>query len=281
MGSVDGICLKLTGQSALVVWHQLLAIYENIRSWLLVLIGVRRTAQTLAVTTRLCAGATATAATPQSAASAVFVMSPGGHEALALEALGDTVCTLGYNVKTIERLPGSKSLCHVPEVPSECAVVRITAFSVNYADVCIRWGLYESALRFVGYPVCPGFDFAGVVERAGDDAGFKAGDQVFGITFFGAYSGRVLVPGRQLRALPSVKGSRLSDVEAAALPSVAGTALHALRIAGFWPTPPPTFNRAVLVHSAAGGVGSMLVQMAKLLGCAPVVAVVGGAHKVA
>ena len=41
-----------------------------------------------------------------------------------------------------------------------------------------------------------------------------------------------------------------------------------------------TNNRAVLVHSAAGGVGSMLVQMAKILGCSPVVAVVGSSHKV-
>ena len=37
----------------------------------------------------------------------------------------------------------------------------LQAFSINYADVCIRWGLYESALRFVGWPIVPGFDLAG------------------------------------------------------------------------------------------------------------------------
>lgn len=35
------------------------------------------------------------------------------------------------------------------------------AFSINYADICIRWGLYESALRYVGWPIIPGFDIAG------------------------------------------------------------------------------------------------------------------------
>ena len=48
-----------------------------------------------------------------------------------------------------------------------------------------------------------------------------------------------------------------------------------MALAQFWPAAPPTRNRAVLVHSAAGGVGSMLVQMAKTLGCKPVVGVVG------
>ena len=59
-------------------------------------------------------------------------------------------------------------------------------------------GLYESALRFVGWPIVPGFDVAGVVEEAGEESGFQAGDKVFGCTLFGAYSTRILIPGRQL-----------------------------------------------------------------------------------
>ena len=142
----------------------------------------------------------------------------------------------------------------------------------------IRWGLYESAIRFVGYPICPGFDFCGIVEKAGPESGVQVGDEVFGITFFGAYSSRVLVPGEQLRPRPT---RSLTMDEAAAVPSVAGTALHALKLAGFWPTPSVSNNRSVLIHSAAGGVGSMLVQMAKLLDLYPVVAVVGASHKCA
>jgi len=197
---------------------------------------------------------------------------------LSLQPLGDCVATVGYNVKNCERVQGCNSLARIDKhVPEDCAVVRVTSCSVNYADVTIRWGLYESAIRFVGYPICPGFDFAGVVERAGRASGVKVGDIVFGITFFGAYSSRVLVPGHQLRPLP--KG--MCEDEAAALPSVAGTALHALKLAGFWPSRPHTKNKAVLVHSAAGGVGSMLVQMAKNVGASPTVAVVGSSHKVA
>ncbi len=100
---------------------------------------------------------------------------------------------------------------------------------------------------------------------------------MYGFSLFGAYSSRVLVPGRQLTVRPSC----LSSEQAAALPAVAGTALHALSLAGFWPEKPLYRNTAVLIHSAAGGVGSMLIQMAKLLGCAPIVAVVGSGHKVA
>ena len=55
------------------------------------------------------------------------------------------------------------------------------------------------------------------------------GDRVFGFTLFGAYSSRVLVPGEQLR----LQTSTATEDEWAALPSVAGTALHALKAAGF------------------------------------------------
>ena len=41
------------------------------------------------------------------------------------------------------------------ELPEDCVVVKNVAFSVNYADCTIRWGLYESAKKFVGYPIVP------------------------------------------------------------------------------------------------------------------------------
>jgi hypothetical protein len=77
-------------------------------------------------------------------------------------------------------------------------VVRVRAFSINYADCCIRWGLYESANRFVGYPICPGFDVAGIVEEVIMPTPlsmsttttipiFQKGDRVYGCSFFGKY----------------------------------------------------------------------------------------------
>lgn len=81
---------------------------------------------------------------------------------------------------------------------------------------------------------------------------------------------------RQIRKIP--RG--LSAEKAAGLPAVAATALHAIALAGGWPRAPLTKNKAALVHSAAGGVGSTLLQMLRLCGYSPIVAVVGSAHKV-
>ena len=266
MPSLDALCLRLTGQTLEVVQHQLMAIRANVWSWLLVTLKIRKPRLQLADC--------------DSKARCIVVLSPGGPERLEFWPLDGRLATVGYNVpeSVAPRDPRSRSLTRVATAPPPgLVVVRITHFSVNYADVTIRWGLYESAIKFVGYPIVPGFDFSGIVEAvaAGVD-NLRAGDAVFGITFFGAYSSRLLVPASQCRKTPKA----LSAAEAAALPSVAGTALHAMALAQFWPAAPPTRNRAVLVHSAAGGVGSMLVQMAKTLGCAPVVGVVGAAHKI-
>ena len=265
MPSLDALCLRLTGQTLEVVQHQLMAIRANIWSWLLVTLKIRKPRLQLADC--------------DSKARCIVVLSPGGPERLEFWPLDDDLATVGYNVSEAiaPRDPRSRSLTRVATPPPPgLVVVRITHFSVNYADVTIRWGLYESAIKFVGYPIVPGFDFSGIVEAVGDGVELKEGDAVFGITFFGAYSSRLLVPASQCRKTPKA----LSAAEAAALPSVAGTALHAMALAQFWPAAPPTRNRAVLVHSAAGGVGSMLVQMAKVLGCGPVVGVVGAPHKI-
>jgi NADPH:quinone reductase-like Zn-dependent oxidoreductase len=202
---------------------------------------------------------------------------PGGKEQLRLITLKPGYATCGYNIDN-----PSPFIDVSKELPPNTVVLRVHSFSINYADCCIRWGLYESANTFVGWPIVPGFDIAGVVERvssSSDDDGsdFQVGDQVYGATFFGAYSTRVLVPQRQLRKIP--KGLTLS--QAAAIPAVSLTALYALSLGGQFPIHDciPT-NRSILIHSAAGGVGSMLVQMSKLLGMSPVVGVVGRTTKV-
>ena len=77
--------------------------------------------------------------------------------------------------------------------------VDIAYAGVNYADVCIRWGLYSSAKKYNGYPITPGFEFSGVVHSVGPAVTqFKKGDEVFGVTMFGAYSTRVVVPEHQI-----------------------------------------------------------------------------------
>ena len=225
----------------------------------------------------------------------IAVGRPGGMEQLRIINLKEGYVTCGYN------LPGYDSpfvdasdidKIRVASTDGGLVVLRIHAFSINYADCCIRWGLYESANRFVGYPIVPGFDVAGVVERvipstsSTDKAPFRVGDRLYGATFFGAYSTRCLVPSSQLRKMPDT----MTFAQAAALPAVSLTALYTLHLGGRFSvtesnkrdstTVVAPSNRSILIHSAAGGVGSMMVQMAKLLGLSPIVGVVGRTTKV-
>ena len=151
-------------------------------------------------------------------------------------------------------------------------LVATRAIGVNFADCIVRMGLYKSAKEYVGWPITPGFDFAGVVTAVGDGVTLHApGDEVLGVTRFGAYSTHVVVPQDQLIPRPSA----LSMAQAGAFPTVFLTAWYALHRLGA-----VSEGDSVLVHSAAGGVGGALVQLGKRAG-ATVVGVVGGAHKVA
>jgi NADPH:quinone reductase-like Zn-dependent oxidoreductase len=182
-----------------------------------------------------------------------------------------------------------------------CVLVRSLASGVNYADACVRWGLYASAKEYVGWPITPGFEFCGVVEEIWDEEeseteaeddeshspalrthaesclsalrerGITVGSRVFGVTRFGAYATHIVAPGDTLFPLPE---EILSPPQAAAFPAVFLTAYYAM-----FELVHPFPGDVILVHSAAGGVGSALVQLGKVAG-ATVVGVVGSAHKV-
>lgn len=177
----------------------------------------------------------------------VVIHRPGGYEQLKLEEHPDPA-----------------------PAPGE-VVVRTTAIGVNYADCCVRFGVYESARQYVGWPITPGFEFAGRVQHvAADVRTFAPGDEVFGVVRFGAYATHVVAPAAQVYPLP--KG--FSQQEAAGFPTVFLTAYHALyQCVRLRP------GMTVLVHSAAGGVGSALVQLARIASCRTV-GVVGSPHKV-
>jgi NADPH:quinone reductase-like Zn-dependent oxidoreductase len=228
------------------------------------------------------AGNENTDAASTSLTKCISIGRPGGIEQLRVVALQPDMITKGYNVGA----DGSPFISRkqLKEVKEDMVVVHNHAFSVNYADCAIRWGLYESAKQFVGWPIVPGFDVAGVVTSSDDtdtnnENNFQVGDRVFGCTLFGAYSNQIAVPALQLRKIPP----HLSFAEAASLPAVSLTAIYALHLAGHYPPVPKgqrKQNRGILIHSAAGGVGSMAVQMAVLLGLHPIVGVVGSSHKV-
>ncbi|HUJ57007.1 MAG TPA: medium chain dehydrogenase/reductase family protein [Kofleriaceae bacterium] len=150
--------------------------------------------------------------------------------------------------------------------------IDVRAIGVNYADAIVRMGLYASAREYVGWPITPGFEIAGTVGAIGPGVSDLAiGDEVFAVTLFGGYSSHVVVD----RAYVFRKPPALTFEQAAALPAVYMTAWYAL-----FELAHPRRGAKVLVHSAAGGVGGALVQMAKRAGC-EVVGVVGHARKVA
>jgi NADPH:quinone reductase-like Zn-dependent oxidoreductase len=251
--------MKILGQDVTVVYNQLLALVGNIQQWLL-RSSLKRHLKRLT-------------SAPNSAY--VSISGPGGFDRLEVLELPDDQATVGYNVSIFQKGSCLVNISDKSRLPQDLVIVRIHYYSINYADIAIRWGLYESALRFVGWPIVPGFDVSGVVEWAGAETGFNVGDEVFGFSMFGTYSSRVILPGKQIRKLPK----RASLAQGAAIPAVAATGLHALALSGGWPRKPFTSNKAVLIHSAAGGVGSMLIQMCKKVGCHPIVAVVGTASK--
>ena len=178
---------------------------------------------------------------------AIRIERPGGYERLQIVDLPDPVCG-----------PGE-------------VVVAVRAIGVNFADSVVRMGLYKSAREYVGWPIVPGFEFAGEVAEVGanvDD--LPIGQRVLGLTRFGAYATHVAVPRDQLVLVP--KG--LSDAQAATFPTVFLTAWYALRELGNLRP-----GGHVLIHSAAGGVGSAALQVVRAVG-GQSVGVVGATHKV-
>ncbi len=144
--------------------------------------------------------------------------------------------------------------------------VDVRAAGINFAEVFCRLGLYKLA---PDPPFVPGFEYAGVVMDAGVGSPFRAGDKVLGVTRFGGYASGVLVPSDRLRLMPE----GWSFEEAGGLPAAALTAGYGLFELGRLRP-----GERVLIHSAAGGVGSTAVQLARARG-AFVVGTVGRPEK--
>lgn len=176
---------------------------------------------------------------------------------------------------TIEK-PGSYQQLQIKEIPNPIpgkgeVLIETQACGINFADCLVRMGLYRSAKEFIGWPITPGFEVSGVITAIGEGVTqFVIGQKVIGITLFGGYTTHIVLPENQVFPLPK----KLDFAQGAAIPTVFLTAYYAL-----FELAHPRKGDTVLVHSAAGGVGSALVQLAKVAGCR-VIGVVGSPHKV-
>jgi NADPH:quinone reductase len=133
--------------------------------------------------------------------------------------------------------------------------IRQTAIGLNYIDIYYRTGLYP----LPSLPIVLGLEGAGIVEEVGVGVTeVKVGDRVaYAGGPLGAYAEERLIPADRLVLLPD----GISDVEAAGMMLKGLTAQYLLRR-----TYSLNSGETILVHAAAGGVGSLLCQWANYLG---------------
>ncbi len=141
----------------------------------------------------------------------------------------------------------------VPEAKGNEAVVKLAASGVNFIDVYYREGRYKAVLPFV-----PGQEGAGQITSVGPNVKqLKVGDRVAYTAIMGSYAEYAAVPEDRLVKIP--EGVSYQQAAAAMLQGMTAHYLshdtYALKK-----------GQTALVHAAAGGVGLLLVQMAKNIG---------------
>src|SRR5574337_714050 len=164
----------------------------------------------------------------------------GSMKAIRVHELG------GPDVLRYEEAP-------VPSPGPGQAVVKVEAIGLNFIDCYFRSGLYKSALPFT-----PGMEAAGTVTATAKDvADIRVGDRVAYAPFIGAYAEYAAVPADRLVKLPGAL-----DARSGAAAMLQGMTAHYLATSTY----PLKKGDTALVHAAAGGVGLLLIQIAKMRG---------------
>ncbi len=135
-------------------------------------------------------------------------------------------------------------------------LIKVASSGLNYADVMARRGLYKPA---PANPGILGYDVAGTIEHLGADVtGLKAGQRVAAMTRFGGYAEYAVTQAAAVIPIPD----SMDFAVATSLATQASTAVYSSSFATrIYP------GERVLIHAAAGGVGTILVQLAKAKGC--------------
>jgi len=141
----------------------------------------------------------------------------------------------------------------VPEPGAGQALIRHTAVGLNFIDVYFRTGLYASE-----HPTAIGNEGAEIVERVGREVTeVRPGDRVAYTMVRGSYAEYSVAPAAKLVRIPDDVG-----LDTAAAMMLQGTTAHYLTKSTF----PLDGSHTCLVHAAAGGLGSLVVQMARNAG---------------
>jgi NADPH:quinone reductase-like Zn-dependent oxidoreductase len=142
-----------------------------------------------------------------------------------------------------------------PEPRSGEVRIKVLTTGVAFADVLMRYGMYPNVPPL---PFSPGYDIVGEVEKAGAGVkDFAPGDTVAALIMFGGYSRYLCVPASELTRVPT----GVDPAEAVSLVLNYVTAQQMIhRIAQ------SQRGQAVLIHGAAGGVGTATLELGKLAG---------------
>ena len=133
--------------------------------------------------------------------------------------------------------------------------LRILATGVALADVLMRYGMYPNMPPL---PFSPGYDVVGIVDKLGEGVSdFAPGDTVAALTMIGGYSQYLCVAARELTRVPA----GIDPAEAVSLVLNYVTAHQMIhRIAAI------ASGQTVLIHGAAGGVGTAALELGGLAG---------------
>ena len=144
----------------------------------------------------------------------------------------------------------------IPQISETEVLIKVLFSGLNFADVVARRGLYPDAPK---NPAVLGYDVVGVAERVGSKVShIKEGDTVTALTRFGGYAEYVKTMGDGVGVVPE-------GIDLASLTAIATQACTAYYCAEYMVK--MQAGDKVLIHAAAGGVGNMLVQLAKHRKC--------------
>lgn len=156
----------------------------------------------------------------------------------------------------------------IPEIGPEEVLIRVQVTSINFADIKARIGEYHGVKSSA---FIPGLDCAGVIQKVGSNVtNLKEGQRVMAFPSNGSYAEYVKADHRLVYPLPD----ELAIEDAAASLTVGVTAYNVLKKMARLAE-----GETVLIHAAAGGIGTTAVQLAKLFGASRIIGTVGSDEK--